>query len=230
MTLGTVLVTGGASGIGAATCRVLHDQGFTAVAADVAAGADVHLDVTEEDDWERALAEVGPIDHLVNNAGVRSIHPLVELPRDEFARVVDVNLVGPFLGTRALARHLLAEGRTGAIVNVASGNGLSAPVPNQAHYGSSKAGLILLTKSTAVELGPQGIRANAVAPGPVDTPLLQRRLAEDPPFRDRVVGGVPLGRLARAEEVAEVIAFLLSDRASYVNGAVVTVDGGMHAG
>jgi len=229
MDRGTVIVTGGRSGIGEATCEVLRRDAYRVISADVTDGADVHLDVTDEDDWDRALTAVGRVDHLVNCAGIRTVFPIVDLTRDEFVRVLDVNLVGPFLGIRALARQLLGEGRTGSIVNVASGNGLSSPVPNQCHYGASKGGLVLLTKAAAVELGPSGIRVNAIAPGPVDTPLLRPRLEADPAFRQKVIGRVPLGRVAQATEVADTISFLLSDRASYVNGAILSVDGGTHA-
>lgn len=224
----TVVVTGGQSGIGEATCELLRSEGYNVVSADVASGADVHLDVTDEEGWDRTFDQIGPVDRLVNCAGIRTIAPIPELSKNDFVRVLDVNLVGPFLGTRALARRLVGEQRGGAVVNVASEFGLSAPVPNQSNYAASKGGLVLLTKAAAVELGPAGIRVNAVAPGAVDTPLLRPRL-QDESLAAFVAGRVPIGRIAQPQEVAEVIAFLLSDKASYVNGAIVPVDGGTQA-
>lgn len=224
-----VLVTGGASGIGAATCGVLTERGWDAIPADVVAGKGIiPLDVTDESAWDRALRDVGDIHGLVNCAGVRSRFSINEMSLEEWERVLRINLTGPFLGLRAAFRHWSKHDAGGAIVNVASINALVA-VPGQAHYVASKAGLAMLTKAAALEGAGAGIRVNAVAPGPVITPMIRERLAE-PGQQEWLEARVPLGRLAEPREIAETIAFLLSDCASYITGAVIPVDGGWLAG
>ncbi len=223
---GLVLVTGGASGIGAETCRVLAASGCDVVAADVSAAADVvSLDVTDEVAWDRVLNDVGPLAGLVNCAGIRSRSSIVDTELDDFERHLQVNLVGTWLGIRGfLRRH--QPGTAGAIVNVSSVNAEIA-VPDQAHYVASKGAVSALTRAASIEAAPLGVRVNAVAPGPVRTPMTAERLG-DPEQAAWLDARVPIGRVAEPAEIAEVISFLLSDKASCITGEVLFTDGGWH--
>jgi NAD(P)-dependent dehydrogenase (short-subunit alcohol dehydrogenase family) len=167
----------------------------------------------------------GRLDALVNNAGVAVFKPLLATTFEEWSRVLAVNLSGPFLCTQAAA-PLMAETGGGAIVNVTSISGLRASTLRVA-YGTSKAGLAHLTKQQAVELAELGIRVNAVAPGPVDTAMA--KAVHSPSIRADYRDAIPLGRYGLEDELADVIVFLCSERASYVTGQVIAVDGGFEA-
>jgi NAD(P)-dependent dehydrogenase (short-subunit alcohol dehydrogenase family) len=230
------LVTGGTSGIGRATAEALAREGAhvlvsgrsdargaEVVASIREAGGEaefVRADLGNVDDVRALAARASDIDVLVNNAGVFPAGPTHELPESEFDEAFAVNVKAPFLLTAAIAPRM-AERGSGAIVNVTTMvaefgmAGLSA-------YGASKAATALLTKVWAAEYGPLGVRVNAVSPGPTSTPGTE---AMGEGF-DAIVSTIPLGRAARPEEIAETIVFLASDRASYLNGAVVPVDGG----
>ena len=223
---GLVLVTGGASGIGAATCRVLADADWEVVAADVtAANGVIPLDVTDEAAWDQVLDDAGPLAGLVNCAGIRSRSSIVGTELDDFERHLRVNVVGTWLGIRGfLRRH--QPGEAGAIVNVSSVNAEIA-VPDQAHYVASKGAVSALTRAAAVEAAPLGVRVNAVAPGPVRTPMTAERLS-DPEQAAWLDARVPMGRVAEPAEIAEVVSFLLSEKASYITGEVLFTDGGWH--
>ncbi|MDE0235951.1 MAG: SDR family oxidoreductase [bacterium] len=223
---GRVLVTGGASGIGAETCRVLGDGRWDVVAADVvSAEGVVSLDVTDEAAWDRVLEDAGPLAGLVNCAGIRSRSSIVDTELDDFERHLRVNVVGTWLGIRGfLRRH--QPGTAGAIVNVSSVNAEIA-VPDQAHYVASKGAVSALTRAAAVEAATVGVRINAVAPGPVRTPMTAERLG-DPEQAAWLDARVPMGRVAEPAEIAEAISFLLSDKASYITGEVLFTDGGWH--
>ena len=223
---GLVLVTGGASGIGAATCRVLAGEGWDVVAADVTATDGViRLDVTDEAAWDQVLDGAGPLAGLVNCAGIRTRSSIVETSLADFERHLQVNVVGTWLGIRGfLRRH--QSGESGAIVNVSSVNAEIA-VPDQAHYVASKGAVSALTRAAAVEAAPLGVRVNAVAPGPVRTPMTAERLG-DPEQAAWLDSRVPMGRVAESAEIAEVISFLLSDKSSYITGEVLFTDGGWH--
>ncbi|MBO1901434.1 glucose 1-dehydrogenase [Leucobacter weissii] len=239
------LVTGAGGGIGAATARALAREGARVVLADfdaragttvaeeiiAAGGAAVfrRVDVTSEEEVDAlvgfAVEEFGRLDLAHNNAGV--LHPaqaFEELPMQQWDRSMNVNARAVALCVRAEARHMLAHGG-GAIVNTASGAGLGA-APDLSAYVASKHAVVGLTRSAAVEYARRGIRVNAVAPGTVDTGMVA---GMSPQQRDELNALMPLGRMARPEEVAEVVVFLLSERASYVNGAIVAVDGGASA-
>jgi len=220
----TVIVTGGASGIGAATCEVLRALDYEVIAADLTAQDKVQpLDVANESSWAALFDATGPVAGLVNCAGIRTRNMIVDTSVDEFERHLRVNVTGTWLGIRELFRRHL-EGTNAAIVNIASVNAVIA-VPGQAHYVASKGGIAALTKAAAIEGAPLGVRVNAIAPGPIRTPMTEERLV-DPEQVAWLQGRVPLGRVGEAPEMGQVAAFLLSDAASYVTGTTIYADGG----
>jgi 3alpha(or 20beta)-hydroxysteroid dehydrogenase len=227
------IVTGGVRGIGAATGRALVREGCRVVIGDLLADegqalADelgeaatyVALDVTSADDWARivsfAVDTHGHLDTLVNNAGVSGRRRIQRYPVEDFRRVLDINLTGPFLGMQACSDAMIAAGG-GAIVNVSSIQGLRG-TPHAHGYVASKFGLRGITKSVALELAPHGIRVSSVHPGLIRTPMVEH-LADD-------VIPVPLGRPGQPEDVASLILFLVSGEASYATGAEYVLDGG----
>ena len=171
------------------------------------------------------MARFGRIDALVNNAGIAVFKPLMATSLMEWSEVLAVNLSGPFICTQACVPIMLASGG-GSIVNITSISGVRASTLRVA-YGTSKAALVHLTKQMAVELGTQGIRVNAVSPGPVDTAMAKK--VHTPDIRADYHDNIPLNRYGSEQELAEVIFFLSSDKASYINGTVVNVDGGFAA-
>ena len=220
-----VLVTGGASGIGAGTAAHLSSLGWAVTRADMSADNDiVQLDVTKESDWQAVFAACGPFTALVNCAGVRTRSPLVELSLEEWERVIRINLTGSFLAIKFFAQSCLANNSTGVVINIASVNAFGA-VAGQPHYVASKAGVAMLTKAAALELAEHGIRVNAIAPGPINTPMLAERLNE-PGGREWLEDKVPMGRLGEPADCARGIAFLLSDESSYITGVTLPIDGG----
>lgn len=220
----TVVVTGGASGIGAATVDLLRDRGTDVVAADLTTSDDVRpLDVTDEDSWAALFDETGPVSGLVNCAGIRTRSMIVDTSLQDFERHLQVNVTGTWLGIRELFRRHDVEAST-SIVNIASVNAVIA-VPGQAHYVASKGGISSLTKAAAIEGAALGVRVNAIAPGPIRTPMTEERLV-DPEQVAWLEGRVPMGRVGEAPEMAAIAAFLLSDDASYVTGTTIYADGG----
>jgi NAD(P)-dependent dehydrogenase (short-subunit alcohol dehydrogenase family) len=238
------LVTGSGRGIGLATTRRFLAEGWRVALLDIDgellghamaelarpdATLALHCDVAEVAGVtaavRRAHAHFGRLDALVNNAGTAVFKPILETTPQEWNRVLAVNLTGPFLATQAAA-PLMAEGGGGAVVNITSISGLRASTLRVA-YGTSKAALAHLTKQQAVELGALGIRVNAVAPGPVDTAMAKavHTLAIRKDYHDTI----PLNRYGLEAELAETIFFLCSDRASYLTGQVIAVDGGFEA-
>jgi 3alpha(or 20beta)-hydroxysteroid dehydrogenase len=241
---GTVaLVTGAARGVGEATARRLAAEGArvvladvrddlgTAVAADLGAAARYeHLDVTEADDWRRVVdgiaAAEGRLDVLVNNAAILRVGGLLDTTPEMFLEVVRVNELGPFLGMRAAAPLLIASGR-GSIVNLSSTQGLEG-FGGLIAYVASKFAVRGMTKAAALELAPHGVRVNSVHPTGIDTPMLAETFPGS--VRAGVGAGVPLGRIARPEEVAAMVCFLASEESSFSTGAEFLVDGGATAG
>lgn len=237
MTRKVAVVTGAARGIGLATTKLFLADGYAVAMIDRDADAlhdaagqlqDVHpvvCDVSHPDQVDAMAAEVAGafdrVDALVNNAGVADFGPIQEHDFTRWRRVMETNLDGAFLMSQALVPHL-RETR-GAIVNIASISGLRASTLRVA-YGTSKAAVIHLTKQQAAELGEWGIRANCVAPGPVDTKLALA--VHSPEIRAAYHDAIPLNRYGSEQEIAEVIVFLCSGRASYVTGQTVASDGG----
>ena len=230
------IVTGAAQGIGAATVARLAAEGALVIGCDRRIGSDaasvpgaaaLHaVDVTRRDEVDalvaRVQAEHGRIDVLVNNAGITKDARLVKMTLEQFDAVIDVNLRGVFHCAQAVAPLMVAQG-AGVILNASSVVGLYGNY-GQTNYAASKFGVIGFTKTWSRELGPKGVRVNAVAPGFVETPILA---TVPDKVLEQMRSQVPLGRLARPEEIASVYAFLASDDASYINGTVIEVSGGM---
>jgi NAD(P)-dependent dehydrogenase (short-subunit alcohol dehydrogenase family) len=239
------IVTGGGRGIGraitlglarsGADVAVIYRQGgdvaqvtvaeaaalgvrAVAIQADTTDGASVTAMV------KRVVAEFGGVDILVNNAGVLSRVPFLEMPEDEWRRVIGTNLDGPFLVGQGVARQMVAAGVRGAIVNVTSVNQTTV-APNLAHYVVSKAAAHALTRQMAYELAPYGIRVNSVAPGLTETDINRKDLA-DPAFREMRLGRIPMHAMTEPEDHANAVLYLVSDAARYVTGEYISVDGG----
>ncbi len=224
----TAVVTGAARGIGAAIATRLAADGFDVVRLDRDPGSDgvMECDVADHAGVRRIADDVGPVDVLVNNAGVWLFSPLEDTPPERFAAVLDVNLGGTFNCTQAFGRSMLDRG--GSIVNVAS-IAAAAASPSMGAYSPSKAAIVALTRQTALEWGPRGVRANAVGPGLVPTPGAGG-VYHDPRVRQVRAAAVPLRRLGEPVDIANVVSFLASSDASYVTGQVIYVDGGISQG
>jgi meso-butanediol dehydrogenase/(S,S)-butanediol dehydrogenase/diacetyl reductase len=242
------IVTGGASGIGHATCLAFAREGANVAVADMnLAGAEatarevrdagrkaVAIEVNVADPAsvtqmiERAGNELGHLDILNNCAGVRELIPCLELKFDDWQRVISINLTGTFLCSQAFARYLVDAARPGKIINMSSAAGLVA-APHRAAYVSSKHAVIGLTKEMALELAAKNIQVNAVAPGVTETPMTQNffRTEAGPAVLRRLH---PAGRWAQPEEIAQMILFLASADADFVTGATFSIDGGFVAG
>jgi NAD(P)-dependent dehydrogenase (short-subunit alcohol dehydrogenase family) len=208
---------------------VLTREGWEVVPTDLRGRGVIDLDVTDEAAWDDVIARVGPLRGLVTCAGIRTRSSIVATSLDEWERHLRVNLTGTWLAIRAFLRQVDAgdAAQPSAIVTIASVNA-SLAVPDQAHYVASKGGIVALTRAAALEGAPLGVRANAIAPGPIRTPMAAERL-DDPAQVRWLTGRVPLGRVGEAVEIGELAEFLLSDRASYINGEVVYADGGWAA-
>ena len=244
LTSRTAIVTGGAMGIGLGVVQRLHEAGASVVVADldIAAAEGVagtlrsgradsalalHSDVSDAESVEQmvqaALGTFGSIDILVNNAGIYPMVPLSEVDVETFRRVIEVNLVGLYLCTKAVSEHMIAEGKGGRIINITSIDALHPSMVGLAHYDASKHGAWGFTKNVALELAPHGIWVNAIAPGGIKTPGVGE------------IGGaalegfeamIPMGRMGDPDDIGRAALYLASDLASYMTGSQIVVDGG----
>ncbi len=235
------LVTGAAQGIGYACAEAISENGARLVLADingegVAAAAEklggdtvgLTCDLGNPDQiaamFDRIEADIGPVSILVNNAGIAAPGDFLETTLDQFRKVIDVNLVGTFLALQRAAKTMVAEGIEGAIVNMSSINAVVA-IPAIAAYCASKGGVMQLTKASALALAPHNIRVNAVGPGSIDTEMMAGVNA-NPEAMKMVMSRTPLQRVGTPREIGDVVAFLASDKASYITGETIYVDGG----
>jgi len=243
-----VLVTGGGSGIGRATCLAFAREGADVSVADfdieraetVAAevrssgrkAVVIRVDVTDPVSTQtmvtQTVAALGTMNVLVNSAGVREIIPFLELPFAEWQRVIGTNLSGTFLCSQAVAQYLVKQGHGGKIINLASVAGLIC-VPNRAAYVSSKHAVVGLTKEMALELADKNIQVNAVAPGVVRTSMTESYF-DKPTVIEGLKKAHPAGRWAQPEEIANLILYLASPEADFITGATFPIDGGFMAG
>jgi NAD(P)-dependent dehydrogenase (short-subunit alcohol dehydrogenase family) len=233
------IVTGGAQGIGEACVRRFAGEGAKVVIADVddlrgeALAAELglnylHCDVGDKLDVDALVAQTvawyGRIDVLVNNAGIFKAADFLDVTEDDFDAVLRVNIKGSFLMGQAVAREMVLKGR-GNIVNMSSVNAVLT-IPSIASYNVSKGGINQLTRVMALSLADKGIRVNAVAPGTIATELAARAVLTSEEAKARILSRTPMKRLGEPSEIADVVAWLVSDAASYVTGEIVTVDGG----
>ena len=239
------IITGAARSLGRAISETLHGHGYTVALADiddkeastVAASLDpsgkttraYKLDVSKSSEvasvFDAITNDLGVPTVLINNAGIYPDHGLLDMPEEAWDRVLSVNLKGTFLCSQQFSRKRVAVGGGGSIVNLASTAGFSARV-GAAHYSASKAGVVMLTKSMAQELGPHAIRVNAVAPGYIQV----RDDQVSPQYRDQMLTLIPLGKVGRAPNIANTVAFLVSESAEFITGETIVVDGGLLTG
>jgi len=237
------IVTGGAQGIGRAIASALIAAGARVALVDVDAdaaaatagelgadtlafGADVSDEAQVQATFDEIAGQLGRLDFLVNNAGIRRVGAFMDYAVEDWQRTLDVDLTGPFLCSRAAIRHMLGAGG-GRIVNIASVAGDLA-LKNRVAYNVAKAGLIMLTKTIAFELGDRGIVCNAVAPGVIETPLTADYFKDDQ-LRETILAATPSARWGQPEDIAEPVVFLCSDAAAFVQGTTLFVDGGWTA-
>lgn len=241
-----IIVTGGARGIGFEITRMFaqekgtvtildyHDENLTnAVQSLQESGFDVHgilADVSDRSSVEKAVAEVeniAPVDILINNAGIAYETPFLDITIEEWNSVLDINITGMFNVSQVVCRKMAARGK-GIVVNMSSKNGLDGEA-GYAHYNVSKGGVVMLTKTMAIELASSGIRVNAVCPGYIQTPMSLE--IDSPEFTANFVQRyIPMNRSGKVEEVAPMFLFLASDESSFITGQIFVIDGGQLAG
>lgn len=241
MTQNIALVTGAAQGIGFACAKALASDGFRVVLSDIQkdrvteAAAQLgngavayHCDMSDTDQinalFDKIETDVGPVHTLVNNAGVAMPGEFLSYDLDDFRKVIDINVTGVFLATQRAGRGMVKHGLSGSIINMSSINAEVA-IPAIPAYCASKGGVRQLTKVASLALAPHGVRVNAVGPGSIDTAMMAGVNAS-PEATATAMSRTPLKRLGQAEEIANTVAFLASDKASYITGETIYVDGG----
>ncbi|MGD9289280.1 MAG: glucose 1-dehydrogenase [Desulfobacterales bacterium] len=241
------IITGGGSGIGQAASELFARQGAGVVVADFdavragqvadsinASGAKalaVEVDVSKAgmvaDMVQKTLDYFGGIDILFNNAGILVAGSVLDLTEEDWSRVIDVNLTGVYLCSKAVLPHMIRRGK-GSIINASSSTGAHDAIENTAAYVASKGGVAMLTKAMALDHIKENVRVNAICPGPTDTPMLRSFFSSAEEVKE-FGDSFPIGRLGQPAELAQVVLFLASDEASYVTGALIAVDGGQTA-
>lgn len=241
-----VIVTGGDTGIGKAISVAMAREGASVVVDYVgnstpasavvrevesfgARACAVGADVSKSDEVAQliraAIERFGKVDVMVNNAGIEEQHPFVEMPLDVYNRTVQVNLTGVWLGSQAAAKQMIAQKHGGRIITISSIHE-DVSMPTNAAYCATKGALRMLTRTIAVELAPHGITVNNVCPGAIDTPL-DEHLKEEPDKYEKLLEEIPMHRMGKPEEIAEMCVYLASDEGAYVTGASLFIDGGM---
>ena len=235
------LVTGAAQGIGYACAEALAEDGFRLVLSDINAegvakaaetlgggAVGIPCDMGQSDQiaalFDRVEAEIGPVTALINNAGIALPGDFLTYSEEDFRKVLDVNLIGVFLATQRAAKTMVAKGIAGSITNMSSINAVVS-IPAIPAYCASKGGVMQLTKAASLALAPHGIRVNAVGPGSIDTEMMAGVNA-NPEAMKMAMSRTPLGRMGTAQEIGNTVAFLASDKASYITGETIYVDGG----
>lgn len=223
----TAVVTGGSSGMGLAIARRLASEGINVIVFDIQAPPDdftfFRIDIRNDDQIKAALSNIESVDILVNNAGIYFEKYLEDTTNDEIDDMVDINIKGTYLMTRDAFPKIKAS--RGCVIIIASCLGL-VPELTSPLYCTTKAGLVMLTKCLAQQYADCGVRVNCVLPGPIDTPLLQRSFA-DADAEARCANRIPLKRIGQPEDIANMVSFLVSDKASYITGGAFPVDGGV---
>ncbi len=241
-----VLVTGASYGIGAAIAIALARDGYDVAVSELnvealngtlaqiqshgARGVAVALDTRSQDSIEACMRDVvklfGNLDLLINNAGLLLRKPVVDMTREDWNAVMDVNLTGTFFMTQQMGRHLIATKRKGSIISIASTHGVVG-IANISAYGISKAGISQMTRMLAIEWAEHGIRVNAIAPGTTETPTRKKSLSADPARRQMMIDRIPFKRFCTEADVAGLASYLASPAADYVTGQTLLVDGGL---
>jgi NAD(P)-dependent dehydrogenase (short-subunit alcohol dehydrogenase family) len=239
----TAIVTGGCSGIGLATARRFAAEGANVVIADITdpvgsdvaqeiSGAYIHTDITDKEQVEALFAAAksmyGSVDIAFNNAGISPPEDasILDTGLEAWRRVQEVNLTSVFLCCQAALPYML-EQQSGSIINTASFVAVMGAATSQISYSASKGGVLSMTRELGVQFARQGVRVNALCPGPVNTPLLQKLFASDPEMAARRLVHVPMGRFAEPEEIANAVVFLASDESSFITASTFLVDGGI---